>query len=58
MGEAALRTRVAAPATMVAQLEHLARFAESLTCQQLASFLGTEAEAGRGRSRVRPWSRG
>jgi transcriptional regulator with XRE-family HTH domain len=31
MGEAALRTRVAAPATMVAQLEHLARLAESLT---------------------------
>jgi hypothetical protein len=26
-----LRTRVAAPATMVAQLEHLARLAESLT---------------------------
>jgi hypothetical protein len=36
IGEAALRTRLATPATMRAQLDHLARLAETLTTVKIA----------------------
>lgn len=36
MGEGALRTRVASPATMQAQREHIARLAETLTTATIA----------------------
>ena len=38
IGEAALHTRLATPVSMLAQLDHLARLAETLTTAKIPSY--------------------